>query len=170
MITYKEVIEKGFVFDSITIPKNIKTELKSLTFYPNEDKQLGKEVSWSTFGMPPYLNQFFIKQLYTKVDLYLQKLLDRLETFEAYKTDKNEYVELHTDNAFGGLVQIMIYYIEKDMKGRDFLYGTKNDIKKITPYTGLVIICDQINKEWLHGTTPLLSDTFNLCITGITPR
>ena len=127
MITYKQVIKKGFAFESIIIPKNIKTELKALTFYPNEDKDLGKEVGWSTLGMPANLNEFFIEQLYAKVDPYLQKLLDKLETFEAYKTDKNEYVELHTDNAFGGLVQIMIYYIEKDMKGRDFLYGTKNN-------------------------------------------
>jgi len=169
MILYKDVLEKGFAFSEINL-NPIAKDLESLEFYENEDRKPGVEVSWSTFGMPKKVNDYLIHSLKNVCDDYIGSLIDKIDTFEAYKTEVKEYTQLHSDSSFGGLIQIMVYYIKGDLKGRNFLYGKVNRIDSIIPYTGLVIVSDQLNKEWLHGTKPLINPCFNLCITAITPR
>lgn len=169
MIKYIDVIENGFVFEKINIDP-IKKDLNSVKLHINEDRELGKEVSWSTYGMSHVVNDFLKKELSEISDDYTKTLINKIKTFEAYKTDINEYTKLHTDTSFGGLIQIMIYYIKDELKGRNFLYGSRDNIKSIQPYSGLVIVCDQLNQEWVHGTTPLLNNCYNLCITVITPK
>jgi hypothetical protein len=166
MIKYTEVLNKGFAMSKIDILP-ISEKLDGLSFILNEDRKKGVEVSWSTFGLDKELNDYLKKELSKICDDYLKKLIEDIVTFEAYKTDIGEYTDLHSDSAFGGLIQVMIYYIKEDLEGRDFLYGDKSSINSIKPFSGLVVVCDQLNKEWLHGTTPLENNCYNLCITAI---
>lgn len=166
MITYTEVLNKGFAMSKIDILP-ISKRLDELSFILNEDRKKGVEVSWSTFGLEEELNNYLKKELNKICDDYIKKLIKDIVTFEAYKTDVGEYTELHSDSVFGGLIQVMIYYIKEDLRGRDFLYGDKNKINSVKPFSGLVVVCDQLNKEWLHGTTPLENNCYNLCITAI---
>lgn len=166
MIKYSKILEKGFDFASIDLLP-IEKQLLSLNLHKNKEAKLGKEVSYCHYNVSSKIRNHLVCELKKIVDPYLLSIVSEIKQFDAYKTTKEEYFEMHTDSSFGGLVQIMIYYIEEDLKGRELLYGTEKHINVIKPYTGLVVFCDQLNKTWLHGTNPLKTNHYNLCITTI---
>lgn len=71
---------------------------------------------------------------------------------------KGEEIPLHY-HIIPGSFQAVTWIPEGEFEGREFLYGTLDDIKKIKPRLGLICFFKPNDPKFVHGVAPLLTDT-----------
>jgi hypothetical protein len=79
---------------------------------------------------------------------------------------KDEEIKLHY-HVIPGSFQAVTWIPEEDFVGREFLYGTKDNLKTIKPRIGLICFFKPNDSKFIHGVLPLLTDS-KVCSFGFT--
>lgn len=67
------------------------------------------------------------------------------------------YHEMHT-HLVPARYQIVVWFPEAKFEGREFVFGTKKHLKKITPSYGDYCFMKTNDLKYIHGVTPLETD------------
>lgn len=71
--------------------------------------------------------------------------------FEAHKSVKGDYMSLHSDTHEPGDKQVLLWIVNGELKGREFIYGTLDKLNEIKVETGLCCVMDIKNPNYIHG-------------------
>ncbi len=71
---------------------------------------------------------------------------------------KGMFHEMHT-HLTPSRYQVVFWFPKDEYAGREFLYGTKNDIKSFKPKLGDICFMKTNDLKYIHGVAPLKTDT-----------
>lgn len=80
--------------------------------------------------------------------------------------NQNEEIKLHY-HIVPGSFQAVTWFPEEDFSGREFIYGTKDNLKKIKPKIGLICFFKPNDPGFVHGVSKLESNS-KVCSFGFT--
>lgn len=130
----EEINLNGFLFKNLDIPENIKKE--ALAF---------SEPTTSVVS-------FFLN--------YLKRLDPMIKNIHCVYEDIKfgMFHEMHT-HLTPSRYQVLAWFPRSDYDGREFIYGEKNNLKKIKPTSDLLCFMKTNDIKYIHGVEPLKNDT-----------
>lgn len=151
-----KINNEGFVFLKYKTDPKVKEEFLNLEKNSLNSKGTpgfgGNVWETSVKELLPYSCQFY-EDLLNTYDLPKDYLF-----FDLEKIKKEDYHFLHT-HFVPARYQICIWIpLDDSFKGREFVYGTQDNLKKFRPSFGDLVIFKPNDTTWVHGTTPLLTD------------
>lgn len=138
----------GFYFSRKKLSKVLLEQINDIDFYPREDFEEGYDARLTgrvRAGLACNLCVLFSDEI--KGNGYALEDIN----WEAHKTTKGDYMNLHSDTHEPGSIQILLWVVNGELKGRDFHYGTLDGIYHKTIMTGLTCVMDIENPNYLHG-------------------
>lgn len=71
---------------------------------------------------------------------------------------QGEDIKLHY-HIIPGSFQAVTWFPEESFEGREFIYGTRDNLKKIKPRAGLICFFKPNDPNFIHGVSPLLTNS-----------
>jgi hypothetical protein len=95
----------------------------------------------------------FFKEVVSSFDLDSEKLHF---VFEDLKLAEGHCLHTHLIPAD---LQMIVWFPKSEFEGREFQFGTKDNLKKHTPKLGELCFMKTNDLDFIHGVTPLETDT-----------
>lgn len=164
MITYEEILLKGFVFEHIDISKELEKDIWAQQFTISDSKS---SVSYFIKQLDSNLSKVIAKLICQKTtDIFLLDLISKFN-FDANKMIKGDFMELHNEVSQKSPIEVIVWLPkENSFEGRDFLMEMEQGVQTFHPKKGSVCFLDTTSLINRHGVSPLLSDTEIISIVG----
>lgn len=164
MITYTDILLKGFVFDKVDISNELEMDIWSQEF---ESSAMESSVSYHIKSVNFKLVRKLIDLISSRTqDPYLLELINNFK-FDANKMIKDDFMGFHNEVSQKSPVEVILWLPkENNYEGRDFLMEINGEVKKFHPLKGSICFLDTTSPTNRHGVSPLLSDTEIISIVG----
>lgn len=156
-----DILEHGFVFTKIAFPPSLLYKLKKLPF----KEHTGLEKIY----VKDECNLDFDDDLSTELrnllrpaagEEYIEDAIDSMH-FVVTRMGKGDKMGVHRDIEISNssLFHINIWLPETEYEGRDFVYGTENELRTFHPNWGDCVFVSTISDEHIHAVSELKSDS-----------
>lgn len=164
MITYTDILLKGFIFDQVEVSQELEKEIWSQKF---EVSTKGSSVSFHIKSVNLNIVNKLRHLISSKTeDPYLLELINSFR-FDANKMIQNDFMDFHNEVSQKSPVEVIFWLPkENEYQGRDFLMEINSEVKMFHPLKGSVCFLDTTSPTNRHGVSTLLSDTEIISIVG----
>lgn len=167
-VTLKEILDEGFVFSKLSITPAFVDKLKELKFEEHKGQEELYVQGESFLSFDHWISGFLRRQL--KQTTKDESVLDALDSmhFVVTKMNQGDRMNMHTDIEVNksSVFHVCIWFPEEQYEGRDFIYGTKDNLQVHHPAYGDCVFINTINTDFVHGVSSLSSRSVVVSVGG----
>ncbi len=164
-------LEEAFVFLQMPISQEVQRDFWALNFH------LDPELAKSSYDVglhseiPAALRSRYLAELKSflgKSSSLLNGALDAYH-FTVHKMMQGDSIALHSDarSSAQGYPDILCWLCRtENFIGRDFLYGSAENVQRMKPRTGMLCVMSSLDPSFVHGVSLLESQSEILTIVG----
>lgn len=104
--------------------------------------------------------QYISREIKNNIELKGEKLIYDCEEFNINNEILTHY------HLLAGSFQAVAWYYESEFEGREFIFGTKEQVYKLKPKMGYICFFTPNNPKFIHGVLPMKTEGTNFVSIG----